>query len=220
MNTGWGWSQFSSSEIPFGVSAVNDITPQVLKMSTSGPLLGGQIGYNFTDDSVLLGFEADVDGAGINGNTSSSAASIKSSFTGLNGFTHHQNTSLLATARGRIGHKFSFFNQHSGLIYFTGGYAYRQVTNNVAATGNVVGNWSSFLINNFTNAKSGYALGAGLEWKIASNWSVRSEYMFYGLNHSSTTMGYFSYNQDGSGVNIATSTDNINSIRFGINYLF
>jgi outer membrane immunogenic protein len=31
----------------------------------------------------------------------------------------------------------------------------------------------------FSNTKSGYTVGGGLEWKLARNWLVRGEYLFY-----------------------------------------
>ncbi len=227
INTGWGWSSFSAAETPFGTAAIEDIIPQSLKANTNGPLFGGQIGYNHQFDRVLLGIEADLDGTGIQGNAQSTSTSIKSlgsvpNGTSNNGFSVNQNTRMLGSVRGRLGTEVNFFNQHPGLAYFTAGYAWRQLQNNVTANGNVVGvnYWSEMASSNYTWNKSGYALGAGGEWQIASNWSLRAEYMFYGFSGTNNNgMIFPNAVPAGAGVNVATSNNNVNTVRFGVNYL-
>jgi outer membrane immunogenic protein len=38
--------------------------------------------------------------------------------------------------------------------------------------------------------RAGWTVGAGAEWKIAPSWSVKGEYLYYGLGHTSDTSGF------------------------------
>jgi hypothetical protein len=99
-NAGWGWPKFSSTETPFGTAAVDDITPQSLSSNTNGPIFGAQVGYNRIFNTTVLGLEADLDGAGIQGNAQSSSVSLQSlgqvpNGTSNNGYTVQKTTALI-----------------------------------------------------------------------------------------------------------------------------
>jgi outer membrane immunogenic protein len=70
------------------------------------------------------------------------------------------------------------------------------------------------------------ALGGGLEWALASNWSVKAEYMFIGLGdrHVSTTCGSANL---GSGATVGGGQfcfdhefSGIHTAKIGLNYRF
>lgn len=230
MNTGWGWSKFSATENPFGAAAIQDISPQSVKRNTNGPFLGGQIGYNRQINQIVLGVEADVSGTGIHNNAYTASTSLNSlsdpTFVlqpgiSTNAFIVNQTTDMLGSVRGRMGTEINFLDQQSLLAYFTAGYAWRQLTNQINATGHVaLYDWSTSSAYKNTHTQSGYALGLGGEWKVASHWSVRSEYLFYGFNTTQTNNVYFANSSPtGSGVTAAITSNNINTVRLGVNYL-
>jgi len=79
------------------------------------------------------------------------------------------NNDQLGSVTGRIGYTWG-----PGLLYAKGGYAWRDNPNiGVTAAGVPVA---------FTttgNEKSGWTVGAGLEYMFAPNWSAKAEYQYY-----------------------------------------
>lgn len=231
-NGGWGWSSFTATETPFGEAATTDIIPQSVSVNTNGPLFGGQIGYNkmFTE-RMLLGVEVDLDGASIDEIGHSATTSLTSlgqvpSGISTNGYSVHENTYLLGSVRGRIGMtvgdqwKISQMMQHPMLAYFTAGYAWRSINTDVSAAGNVTPfNYSQFANDSFTKSNGTYTVGAGLEMKIANNWSARCEYLYYGFNNTTSHNLYFpNTSPSGAGITSSFSNKDINVIRIGVNY--
>ena len=58
------------------------------------------------------------------------------------------------------------------LLYATGGLAFGEVDTRVSPTDGV--NSVSF---SSDEVKAGYAVGGGIEWAFAPNWSLKSEYL-------------------------------------------
>jgi outer membrane immunogenic protein len=82
------------------------------------------------------------------------------------------------------------------LVYGTGGFAFGEVDN--------LG---------FTETQTGYAVGAGIEYKFNPRWSVKGEYQFISLDASDPA---------GAGPLGLTGGDRseVNTFRVGINYHF
>lgn len=84
----------------------------------------------------------------------------------------------IATFRARAG----FAATDRFLVFVTGGLAHGQVTSTgrvlitQPAFGNVV-SWDGTT----STTRSGYAVGAGAEWAIGDNWSLKGEYLYYNL---------------------------------------
>ncbi len=76
---------------------------------------GGQIGYNYQIGQIVLGVEADIQGA-----------DLKAS----NGFGDRIKTEYFGTVRGRVGFAFDRF-----MPYITGGWAYGNVKTTIAGIG-------------------------------------------------------------------------------------
>ena len=153
--------------------------------NTSGGLVGGTIGYNYQIGQAVVGFEGDIDWADINGTTNNACAlGCKTS------------DSWLSTVRGRLGYAADRF-----MPYITGGAAFGDIK---AATPGFAGGNSD---------RAGWTLGAGLEFAVAQNWSLKAEYLYVDL-------GKFN-----CGISCgAAVTDNVsfttNLIRAGVNYHF
>jgi outer membrane immunogenic protein len=153
--------------------------------NTSGGLVGGTIGYNYQAGQAVFGLEGDIDWANINGTTNN--------FCPLGCKT---SDNWLSTVRGRLGYAADRF-----MPYVTGG----------AAFGDIKANAPGFV--GADNDKAGWTVGAGLEFAVAPNWSLKAEYLYVDL-------GKFN-----CGVSCGlTTTNNVsfttNLVRAGVNYRF
>jgi outer membrane immunogenic protein len=79
----------------------------------------------------------------------------------------------------------------------------------------------------FSQTRVGYAVGAGGEWMLSSNWSAKLEYLYYDLGSATYTTGGIANDpiglpRDGTAA-VATSSKvrfNDNIVRVGVNYHF
>ena len=67
------------------------------------------------------------------------------------------------------------------------------------------------------NTSSGWLVGAGIEWAVAPNWSVKIEYDYLGLDSETFTAPAGTFL---AGDTFATSNPNIQMVKIGANYLF
>lgn len=124
-------------------------------MDAEGWMGGGQIGYNAVFGRMLVGVEADIQGADINDTAS-------------NGFgTVSTDIDLFGTVRGRLG-----FVADRMLIYATAGYAWANVDVDLGVPG------TTFTSSDTLN---GYVVGGGIEYALSNNWSVKAEYNYVDL---------------------------------------
>ena len=152
--------------------------------SPKGGLFGVTLGYNFQTGAWLWGAEGDID-----------YSTMKGSADCAPGVTCETKNSWLATARGRLG----YAGWDRWLPYITGGGAYGQVKMTPA-----VGNVES-------KNRLGYTFGAGVEYALLANWTVKAEYLYVDLGTS---------NCSGCGVTGTDVTFKENLIRAGLNYRF
>jgi outer membrane immunogenic protein len=103
-----------------------------------------------------------------------------------------------STVRGRVG-----FASGPWLLYATGGLAIADVNNRVSFVDE-----PSF---RDSDTLTGYAVGGGLEWKFAQNWSAKAEYLYLGLGDSTLQ------NADGDTLRV---NNDVQTVRVGLNYHF
>ena len=167
------------------------------KMSGTGVIGGAQIGYNWQTSVWVFGIEADI-----------AATSAKATFNGFCGSTYcdlTQTASLdaLGTVRGRFGYAFD-----RAMLYATGGLAFAKVHNHVNDN-NDPGLWDQ-------NAwRAGWTAGAGLEYAVTSNWTVKAEALYYKLNDKTLI-----FTDSGTAVYPNTFKDDGALARLGVNYKF
>ena len=151
--------------------------------SPKGFLGGLTLGYNFQTGTWVWGLEADADYSAMKGSTDCAGGSCETKLP------------WLATVRGRLG----YAGWNNWLPYLTGG----------AAIGNVK---ASDAAGDASKTKVGWTVGAGVEYAMWSNWSVKLEYLYVDL-------GKFD-----CGIACGASTDNVsfnaNVVRAGLNYRF
>jgi outer membrane immunogenic protein len=153
--------------------------------SPKGALFGATLGYNFQTGSWVWGAEGDFDVSTMKGNEACGFAA-----------TCETKNSWLATARGRLGYA-GFANW---LPYITGG----------AAGGDIKATNSGLA--SASKTKIGWTAGAGVEYALWTNWSVKAEYLYVDL-------GKFD-----CGISCGAASDNVsfkaNIVRAGVNYRF
>jgi len=153
-NPAYSWSGFYLG-INGGGGWGNSAWDRTGGFDVSGGLVGGTAGYNWQYGQLVLGLEGDFDWSGIKGSTMSACVA---------GCT--TSTDWLGTARGRLGYAFDRF-----LPYVTGG----------LAVGDIHASTPGFAGASQTNA--GWAVGAGLEFTVAGNWSAKAEYLHVDLGN-------------------------------------
>jgi outer membrane immunogenic protein len=240
-NGGYGWKDPTVTYTPndpgafagtcSGIGGSTCVPPA--SFNVKGGLAGGQLGYNWQlNPNWLVGVETDFDWARING---SGASSFLLGSYGPGVFTATETVRSLGTLRGRIG----FIPVAPLLIYGTGGLAYGNVSTSAIMPGSIPGTGSDStggfsyvcgqgtgIANCFNGASSqtkvGWTVGAGGEYKIANNLSVKAEYLYVNLGRTAvTTTATFA---DG-GTAPASFTANFGSVNFnvvrvGLNYMF
>jgi outer membrane immunogenic protein len=165
--------------------ASNDITivAATAEISPSGGFGGFQIGYNHhIGRNWILGYEIDVSFGSLN-----STRLVGANITTLD-------IDAFGTARTRLG-----YVQGRWMVFATGGLAWA-----TTSLDNVGG------IATFDRPHIGYAVGAGIEYAIAPNWSAKLEYLYADLGETNTTI-----------VGAVVNTDlTISTVRLGLNYRF
>jgi outer membrane immunogenic protein len=193
---------------------------------------GGQIGYNFQMASFVFGIEADIVGVGGADKTSTLTRNIPDPVFTAESFnatiTAQKKLDYLGTVRGRLG----FLWTPSLLVYGTGGLAYGRVHTGMTFATQVVTLGAidpafpaGFTTATFSNTRSGWTGGGGVEWMFAPNWTIKGEYLYYDLGSVSSN---FTLAQTfpaagttaGAAAGTATTKYDGQLVRFGFNYKF
>jgi outer membrane immunogenic protein len=177
---------------------------------------GFQAGYNLQMNRLVLGIEADFGAMGLKGQRSGTfpySDDINHPFS----ISTSTKTNWLLTVRPRIGYAFD-----RSLVYATGGLAVASLSFDQAFVDLQCAPLPACSEN--ISAKStrvGYAVGGGLEYAFANQWTVKGEYLYvdFGSASFSGLLGVPTV-----GVGIATFNNSVRTdahlLRFGINYLF
>ncbi|TPJ46733.1 porin family protein [Mesorhizobium sp. B2-7-1] len=157
--------------------------PGSIDLSASGFLGGIQAGYNWQAGQFVYGVEADFQGADIKGDLSISGPFLETKI------------DWFGTLRARIG----YTPVDRFLVYGTGGLAYGH--EKISAPGL-----------DLSKTKVGWTVGAGAEYAITNNWSLKSEYLY-------TDLGKATFNPGGGGVGVDVKVP-FHTVRVGLNYKF
>ncbi|MCP8940099.1 porin family protein [Alsobacter sp. SYSU M60028] len=129
-------------------------------LDPGGFTAGLQAGYNYQVNQFVLGVEADANW-------------IDASDSYSDGFVYASSkVSWLSTIRARVGYAFN-----NVLIYATGGIAF----------GEAKATWydGGAISIRDSDTRTGWALGAGVEYAFNRNWTAKLEYLYYDLGDSS-----------------------------------
>jgi outer membrane immunogenic protein len=195
VNGGGAWSD-SSNQLACPIDPAHGCNTGFRGVSPSGGFGGGQIGYNWQGvwhPHLVLGVEADIQGAGVEGRG-----------TDVSGSVYKSQLDFFGTVRGRIG-----YAMDSSLFYFTGGFAYGGLKNEI--------DFSAHNVFAKDATATGYVLGGGWEYKFSPAWSVKAEYQYINLGQTdperSSTIGH-TYSSIGGIVR----DDAFHTVRAGLNY--
>jgi outer membrane immunogenic protein len=188
-NVGWGFANVTDTGTIAG-GALGGLSASG-RGTANGAVAGGQIGFNYQINAVVLGIEGDFDWSGL---SSTANAGILS---------ENSKMPWIATVRGRAG-----FAIDGVMLYGTGGVAFLDLLDNINAAG-----FGSLFSASSVNV--GWTIGAGVEAALAQNWTVKLEYLFvqsdFSLNGPLALVGgNLSYS--------GTLSDNI--IRAGVNFKY
>jgi outer membrane immunogenic protein len=202
-----------------GALIYNDpFVPDQQSLDDDGGWLGGfQVGGNYQTGALVVGVEADV--SWTNADAGGRFVTTDAGPCAPNSCTQWDISSELevfGTIRGRLG-----FATGNALIYGTGGLAWgitdsRQASQHNGPAFATDGGRTSGDTNHI-----GWTAGVGAEWKLASNWSVKGEYLYVDLGEEDYSL---------SGTTSPTSTTpwtehyaqelELHTFRVGLNYKF
>jgi outer membrane immunogenic protein len=163
--------------------------PASVGLTHSGFIGGAQIGYNWQlNPSWTSGIEFDFDGDGGGSNSTTSVFPGGHGVPGLS-TTFDRQLNTVGTLRGRAGYVMA----PDQLWYVTAGAAFGGVKVGSAFTCSnckppSVAETST--INETSRTQTGWTIGAGIEWKFAPTWSLKTEYLYVDLGNGSNTILY------------------------------
>ncbi len=175
-------------------------------ITSSGPVFGGQIGYNYEIqglpiiDHAVIGIEADDDWGSVTGSSTAN--------TGLGLTNFRARFDNFGTLRLRLGYNFDRL-----LFYLTGGLTYGS---NVASYSIPAEGYSGSRHTTYTGLPFNVdTVGLGVEYAIDDHWSVKGEYLY------DCVEAYMNNFTPAPGVRVAFNTRMMYHIaRLGVNYKF
>jgi outer membrane immunogenic protein len=208
VNPAFSWTGFYAGlngGLTWGSNQAN--FPNNFDTKHSGLIVGAQAGYNYQfNPQFVLGVEGDINYVG---------SGLSRSF--VNGLgtsvSLKRDSGWLGTLRGRVG----FTPIERLMLYGTAGLAFGNSDMSATVTTTAVGTptWSG----KSGEAKFGYAIGAGAEYAFGSNWSIKGEYLYYGLGSSDAALS--AVNAAAAGTTPQMKLDNkAHVLRAGVNYKF
>lgn len=185
------------------------------ELQAEGGFLGLQGGYNWQRGRFVFGIEGDIQAGDVNDGIGTSNFEFPPA-TATTGFfgTAETDMNYFGTIRGRIG-----LAQDNWLLYVTGGYAFADVDYSLIATnrgGTPVGNTVTF---DESEVRGGYVIGAGAEWAIRNNLTLKIEYQYLDFDDETYTAQSFQTSGAPSGVFYDSRSElDLHTIKVGVNY--
>ncbi len=173
-------------------------TPGITATDTlKGFLAGGQVGFNYQVNNWVFGLEADLSGS----NADASQTLVNTATNNADRATEKLRWMSLVTARAG-------YALDRALLYVKGGVAFGGFR--FDAQDLVTGASASSSYN-----QAGWTVGAGVEYALNANWSVRAEYDYVGFGNKTLTL------TDSAGATTqVTVKQDMHQFKSGINYRF
>lgn len=200
LNAGYGWNASDDTK-------VNDYYGPLTYGSTkkSDGFTGGlQVGYNFQSGNIIYGLEADINFANIKSRNSGFGNYVGKWET----YSVKSETSWFGTIRPRVG----FAVSDRFMVFATGGLAFGEVK---IDGGSTIGGYGSLSGKN-SDIRWGWTLGAGVEYAITDNLTVKGEYAYVDLaDKTQVWQGRYGWNN----LNVKDAPS-LQILRAGMNYKF
>lgn len=214
LNAGYAWGDMDYSLAAGGAWVGVGGDPAWLaangspNIDANGFIGGVQAGYNWQSGNIVLGLETDISWLSAEGERATGNLIRPSGFP--TSFTETASVDWLFTLRARLGMTLGT----NLLVYATGGLAVADVNVSQTLGFPAVPGVATYAV---TETRTGWTLGAGLEWALNRNWTLKGEYLYVDLGSSS----------GGSAISTATTFTHshavdmsLNIVRAGINYKF
>jgi outer membrane immunogenic protein len=200
-HVGGGWSSQQATELAPGVAAFP--TGTVFNKNNMSGFLGGvQGGFNWQVSNVVFGVEGEYSWGNVNG----SVTTVSPVFGGFTSNVTAKDKDY-ALATGRIG-----YAADNWLFFAKGGGAWGQTSS--TGTG-LLANGTVFETSTANSNRSGWVVGAGVEWGFAPNWSAKIEYNHIDFGSSTVTvLG------TATGASSISVSNTVEVVKGGVNYRF
>ncbi len=201
VNVGGSWGRQDNALVTAG-----GVTVLTNTAKPNGVIGGGQVGYNWQFNQVVLGLEADFQGSGQKGDGdplyfSPGIAGIAGG--GAFSIPYSDKLEWFGTVRGRLGYAWDRW-----LAYATAGWAYGGgKIDGTAVIGGVATAFSG------SKTYNGWTAGGGLEYAFMNRWSAKLEYLYVDFGDGPTVPVT-------AAVNIVAGKMTDNIVRVGLNYKF
>jgi opacity protein-like surface antigen len=186
---------------PFGAPIYGD------NVRSPGFIGGGQIGFNHQVGSVVFGVEADVSGVSSDGTNTCFAFSGDSVSS-----TCRVRADLYTTLTGRIGYAVD-----RSLFYVKGGAAWTRGTVDMFVNKNSQ-NISAVFTSSNSFVTPGWTVGAGVEYALASAWSLKLEYDYLSFRDQDVSTPYAPGNPFVTAAPTTTISQHAHQFKLGLNY--
>jgi outer membrane immunogenic protein len=207
LNAGYGWDRDHIRDAAETTDGGVTFRFSDFDLDSKGWFGGGQFGCNWQASALMLGLEADFQGAEINSDT----VFTNAIFNFPSALFNTRVTSELeyfGTVRGRIGYAFT----PSAMLYATGGFAYGGIETSLSFP--FVSGLPNTFVNHARQTHYGYAVGGGAEALITPRMSVKAEYLYVDLGartHSFLIAGdTYSWSQRAK----------LHTVKLGVNFLW
>jgi outer membrane immunogenic protein len=208
-HTGWGWghkdvhNNFTSDH-----AEGSDVDTLTGRVKTSGPIFGGQLGCDFQfAGAFVLGVQGSLSAADINGDEKLGVSA---------GTNLRAKTDGLASVVGRLG----WAGWSTVLFYVEGGGAWAHDRFKLTCGGDYVhpcDNQYGAGFESWTESRSGWVIGAGIEWAFAPSWTAFVQYDHYDFGSKPHTINI---NPGINSVSLIDIKQRIDTVRVGLNYRF
>lgn len=201
LNAGYAWGKSATNIDWYASDEFYDSFHYKPKLS--GFIGGVQAGYNWQFDSAVFGIETDIQGTSLKKSTSDVIVDPLNAPGVVANVNLETKINWLGTTRVRLG----YLPSERLLAYVTGGLAY----------GGVKASFTDYygFDTSTSKTKAGYAVGAGLEYALADNWTVKTEYLFADLGNIKQTIF-----DDGDYRDVVKHKFQMHTVRVGLNYKF
>jgi outer membrane immunogenic protein len=201
--------QFGHSEDHTGDPGYN-ADNQPWGYSESGVVAGGQVGYNFQWNWLVLGAEAEGGYMNLDGRGGQPGPDVVES----GGDTHGESDSdFFTTIRGRVG-----VGLHTWLFYATGGAIGVNYDTRVIDDCDVRPCGGGLIDGHKQELDWGWTAGGGIEKMLGCHWSIKAEYLFFSLDDQSFSARNTNESESPLFTWRAETTGHI--VRAGLNYKF
>jgi outer membrane immunogenic protein len=204
LNVGGQWGHSENKDYEYNAGTIfEEEGPKPWGYDESGVIAGGQLGYNYQWNWLVLGAEADLGYMNLDGSGTEPGSP--------GGDTRaHTESDFYTTIRGRLG-----FALGHWLFYGTGGGIGVNYEKRITDDCDVSPCGDNLLHGEEKDFTWGWTAGGGIEYMFNCHWTTKVEYLRYELDRDN----FHGHDPDGNSFRFDGKTEG-NIVRAGLNYKF